>query len=182
MEAHLIEHCSPTLASIKTANLFMYTIPRVPEFADCLQRVNKILNKKGVYVEALQIREGRALIWVYRKSQLESRMQDQRVSKFLGTYGYQTEKLDKVILHLKERVLSAKKFPHEIGVFLGYPLADVVAFIKNEGKNSKCTGCWKVYTNECEARNLFKKYDKCKLIYAKMLSLGKSIRQLTVAA
>ena len=41
-------------------------------------------------------------------------------------------------------------FPHEIGVFLGYPLDDVKGFIKNEGKKYLMIGYWKVYSDLAE--------------------------------
>ena len=182
MESYLIRHCSPTLASIKMANLFSYSYSCVKEFAYDLQRVNQTLNAKGVYVENLRIRDGRALIWVYRKSQLEVRLQETKNRKFLKTCGYQSREIDSVITKLKKRISNTDDFPHEIGIFLGYPLADVVAFIKNGGKHSKCTGCWKVYSDECEAMRLFEMYEKCQKVYRKMFLLGKSVKQLTVAA
>ena len=182
MEAYLIKHCSPTLASIKTANLFTYAFRNRYKFLECLRRINQTLNKKGVYVEPLRIRDGRALIWVYRKSQLEQRLQETEISQFLATYGYKTKELTDVIVRLRERVIASEDFPHEIGILLGYPLPDIVAFIKNGGKNSKCTGCWKVYTDECEAMRLFDMYEKCTSIYVKLFAKGKSVPQLTVAA
>ena len=59
---------------------------------------------------------------------------------------------------LKSRLMHTDEFPHEIGIFLGYPLDDVKGFIDNAGQNSKCTGCWKVYCNECEAIKTFAKF------------------------
>jgi len=182
MENYLIKHCSPTLASIKTANLFSYAFSCAKEFEYDLQRVNKVLNEKGVYVESLRVRGGKALIWVYRKSQLEERLQQADIARFLELYGYQLKQLSDVVKRLKERVFDSEKFPHEIGVFLGYPLSDVIAFIKYGGKHSKCTGCWKVYTNEYEAVRLFEMYERCHKVYRKMFLLGKSVKQLTVAA
>ena len=182
MESYLIKHCSPTLASIKATNLFSYSFSSVKEFECDLQRANLTLNAKGVYIEKLRVRNGRALVWVYRKSQLEERLQERKISQFLESYGYQSKELAEVIDKLKARVTNAQNFPHEIGIFLGYPLADVKAFIKYGGKHSKCTGCWKVYTNECEAMRLFKMYERCQKIYHKLFSLGKSVTQLTVVA
>ena len=51
-----------------------------------------------------------------------------------------------------------EKFPHEIGLFLDYPLVDVIGFIRNTGKNCKCSGCWKAYGNAKEAEKTFCKY------------------------
>ena len=50
------------------------------------------------------------------------------------------------------------KFPHEIGIFLGYPLADVAGFIRNKGRNCKCIGTWKVYGDAFEKDSKPKPY------------------------
>lgn len=73
-------------------------------------------------------------------------------------------------------------FPHEIGLFLGYPLGDVEGFIRNRGQNCKCAGCWKVYCNELEAQKRFARIQKCRKVYARLWAQGRSVWQLTVAA
>ncbi len=78
-------------------------------------------------------------------------------------------------------VFRQEEFPHEIGIFLDYPLGDVIGFIKNSGQNYKCAGCWKVYCNECETLKLFHKYRKCRDIYRSLWQNGRSVVQLTVA-
>ena len=49
-----------------------------------------------------------------------------------------------------QKRLNTKNFPHEIGVFLGYPLDDVIGFI--EHKPYYLVGDWKVYQNVNEAK------------------------------
>ena len=61
---------------------------------------------------------------------------------------------------MRSRLAQREDFPHEIGLFLGYPLGDVIGFIKNAGQNCKCVGCWKVYCNECEAIKAFAMIEK----------------------
>ena len=70
----------------------------------------------------------------------------------------------------------------EIGLFLGYPLGDVAGFIRNRGKNCKCSGCWKVYCNELEAQKRFAQIQKCRQVYTRLWTQGRSLWQLTVAA
>ena len=82
---------------------------------------------------------------------------------------------------LKERLAESDRFPHEIGLFLGYPPKDVIAFIRNEGRNSKCTGCWKVYYDEKEAKQTFAKFKKCRDVYLRLWNQGRTVSQLTVA-
>ena len=97
-----------------------------------------------------------------------------------------SESLDKKLLRLQLRFADYKEdrqpFPHEMGVFLGYPLGDVIGFIKNAGQNCKCVGCWKVYCNECEAIKAFARFKKCTSVYVRLWNQGRSVRQLTVAA
>ena len=83
---------------------------------------------------------------------------------------------------LKSRIGENNEFPHEIGVFLDYPLGDVIGFITNEGRNFKCAGCWKVYCDECACRKTFEKYKKCRDVYVRLWQQGRSVLQLTVAA
>ena len=110
-------------------------------------------------------------------------MQRPCVHKFLAQLGYREFGVVDCIERLKNRFGAGGEFPHEIGLFLGYPLADVIGFIENAGRNCKCNGYWKVYSDECEAARLFAKFRHCKNIYAKLFdSRKRSIYQLTVAA
>lgn len=52
--------------------------------------------------------------------------------------------------------MRTKDFPHEIGLFLGYPLEDVQGFIENRAEGYKCVGCWKVYGDEEYAKQEFR--------------------------
>ena len=96
--------------------------------------------------------------------------------------GYGELDVDAAIERLKSRFDKGEDFPHEIGVFLDYPLGDVIGFIENSGHNYKCSGCWKVYCDECESRRLFAMYQKCRDIYTRLYEQGRSVFQLTVAA
>jgi hypothetical protein len=54
------------------------------------------------------------------------------------------------------------EFPHEIGLFLGYPPEDVAAFIENDGKNYACRTHWKVYHEPDAAREICARIDRAK--------------------
>ena len=53
LEHGLIEYCAPTLAGIKSANLFNYHFSSKDYAVQELNDLNQKLNEKGVYVEAL---------------------------------------------------------------------------------------------------------------------------------
>jgi hypothetical protein len=183
LEKALIGHCSPTLAGLKSANIVNYIFTTKSELMRELNLVHKMLNPKGVSVKLLRIRGDRALIYVYRRARVQDELKKPNVFNFLSEFGYETDRIDDCIEKLASRITSQLDFPHEIGLFLGYPLEDVIGFIENEGQNSRCVGCWKVYCNECEARKLFAKFEKCRAVYCDLFARGlRSVEQLTVAA
>ena len=73
-------------------------------------------------------------------------------------------------------------FPHEIGVFLEYPLLDVKGFLKNNGKNFIYSGYWKVYGNVNETIGKFRQYDKERNDTIRDIAAGKSIRDIVMEA
>ena len=183
MEKFLIEHCSPTLASLKTANLFNYTFEHIDELYGYLKVMNRQLSKKGVSITILRKYEHSALVYVYREKKLQADLEKPGVRAFMEKYGYPASPTAKqAVAMLRKRFAEGDGFPHEIGLFLSYPLGDVIGYIENAGRNSKCSGCWKVYCNECEAMKLFAKFDKCKAAYKRIFHEGKkTLTQLTVA-
>lgn len=180
LEKGLIEHCSATLAGLKSANLFNHRFSSRRDVLDELEIVNGKLNRRGVFVDALRWRDGSVLIYAYRKNSLEKELMQDGAVSLLSQYGYESCDVADCIELLKQRLAGSDCFPHEIGLFLGYPLPDVIGFIQNKGKNCKCCGPWKVYCNEHEAMRLFDKIKKCADVYSKVFSEGRCISKMTV--
>jgi len=182
-EESLIWHASPTLASIKTANLYSFRFQNVNECNETIQRFNELMNKKGIYIELLKNDGDLYLIYVYRKSHLQAVLSDRRVRDFLTEYRYSPDENTNGLLEtLRKRLNTAKDFPHEIGIFLGYPIEDVKAFIETKGCNSVLCGDWKVYHDEDAARCLFCKYKHCREIYMKVYREGRKLIDMLVSA
>ena len=177
----LIRHCSPTLAGIKTGNLFSCVCPCRKELTRLVSGLNKKLVPMGIRILPLRVCQGRALIYVYRPHALENDLTDHQARELLLRYGYTPDNLNACVMHLIRRLQSEKEFPHEIGLFLSYPPEDVLGFIDNKAFNHKCQGCWKVYGDEKAAKRIFEKHDLCSKIYFQQWKQGKSIEQLTVA-
>lgn len=182
LETCLIAHCAPTLASLKTASLFCLTVPDGEELEEQVRAWNSLLNGKGLFVTVLRRGTVKALIYVCRLSHLRADLQKPGVAEFLAGYGYRDMGAEAALNRLKIRLGEAAEFPHEIGVFLGYPLEDVEGFIRHGGKNCRCAGCWKVYGDADEAEKRFARFRKCREIYARLWNQGRSVWQLTVAA
>lgn len=181
LEQMIITYCAPTLAGIKTANLFNYKAENSSLLALEIERANSKLNSKGVFICKLKEWDDKALIYVYRREKLIFDLKQPMVHKLLAEKGYPSSDVDECIAQLTRRISSDKNFPHEIGTFLNYPIQDVLGFIEQKGKNFKISGLWKVYDNESEAIRLFAKFKKCTEIYSRVFANGKSLSQLTVA-
>lgn len=182
LERALIEQCSPTLANLKTGNLFSFPCNCATQLGVMVANWNAAFSCKGVSMRVLRIYNGKALIYVYRPARLAKDLQAPDVAEFLSEYGYAEQSPEYALSRLCQRLSQCEQFPHEIGLFLSYPLADVQGFIQHRGANYCCCGCWKVYCNVCETQRLFAKFQKCRCIYAKLFDSGRSILQLTVAA
>lgn len=182
IERSLIEHCSPTLASLKVGSLFSFLAPACSGLHAQIEQMNVLLEKKGLTLRLVKALDGRALCYLYRSSQLNAVLSDDQNAAFLRGQGYADMQPCCVLETLCRRLEENPDFPHEIGLFLGYPLGDVIGFIENKGRNCLCCGCWKAYTDACAAQKLFDKFGKCTRVYKKLYQSGRTLRELTVAA
>ena len=180
LERHLIQYCAPTLASLKTGSLFTLDYLHASELHTMLRIWNMRLNPKGVHLRALRCRGCRALVYVYRPDRLAGDLSGPEAAALLRRFGYTATDVEHALDTLGRRLGGQVDFPHEIGLFLGYPLCDVVGFIENGGKCEKCTGCWKVYGDEHAAQRQFCRFNKCRDVYTRLWSRGRSVTQLTV--
>lgn len=184
-EAFLVEQCAPVLAGIKPGNLFPYILRQDEELWALLDHWNERLAVKGVRVAAVKRcrQSGAYLIYVYRPAQVEAILARPEVAAFLRSYGYVPgQGIPQALRLLTRRLCMQEEFPHEVGIFLGYPLHDVQGFIRHKGQNSLCSGCWKVYAEPQKAQRLFRLYRLCTQVYRAQFRQGKSAVQLTVAA
>lgn len=180
-EEYLITHCSPTLASLKPASLFLYRFSSEEELYESVAVWDAKFQKKGIRITILRENTDTALIYVYRPEAMIRELSRPEINVFLLNIGYPSGTVDQLLAELRIRLQASTEFPHEIGVFLGYPLQDVLGFIKNHGSNCKGMGDWKVYGDLGEAQKTFAKFKKCREIYADLWHQGRTIWQLTVA-
>ena len=177
----MIRHCSPTLAGLKTGSLFSCRYETEEEVREDVRAMNRLLVPKGLRVLCLRYRAGLALIYLYRPDCLYRDLNDPTAAHLLADRGYPCANADRCVVALVEKLHECKEFPHEIGLFLGYPPVDVEGFIDHGAKDFKCVGDWKVYGDEEQARRTFARYRACTECYHAQWCSGKSVEQLTVA-
>ena len=118
---------------------------------------------------------------MYRPDRLKTDLSNSIACGMLKERSYPSENADRCIVELIKRLKTDKSFPHEIGLFLGYPAEDVDGFVRYGAKNAKSVGTWKVYGNEEEAKKKFALYKKCTGAYKNAYSKHKSFDRLVVS-
>ena len=83
----LIKHCSPTLAGIKTGNLFSLKTNGT-DLTPELSRLNKLLTDKGLRLIPLRRNGENALIYLYRPERLETDLNLPEAADILNEKGY----------------------------------------------------------------------------------------------
>lgn len=175
VDLQIVLQCAPTLAGLKISNLLI--LPRELE-----QRARLALGRIGLIGYRLAYDRKRVVMLVFKKELLVAYFQKKEVQTFLEAYGYGTKGFGAALVLFQKRyqdfVEKREDFPHEMGVFLGYPLCDVRGFIENRGDGFVLAGYWKVYENACATGRLFKLFDDRKDDMVCMLSKGYSLERI----
>lgn len=178
LEKLLADHCAPVFCHRKAANL-------VAARRELLDVLPEVLEGSNISWMKLCGCKKYCHILFYDKERLEQYLQREKHQSFLKEKGYGELKLPKQLELLAKRYENYQKqgspFPHEIGLFLEYPLADIEGFIRHQGKEALESGYWKVYGDVEEARAAFRLYDELKAALTAMLAAGFSFRECCVA-
>ncbi len=179
-EELIVDNCSPTLAGIKTGNLFSVKITEETDIYSEVRELNAELRSRGIRVIPLKKTDEYALIYLYRPGHLQKDLNDPQALEILKEKGYECDSPEHCIVQLIRRLKENKVFPHEIGLFLGYPPSDVACFMDHPCEGVKCCGCWKAYSKPETAKETFGRFEMCTRAYRRMNKQGKSLRQLAV--
>lgn len=175
MAVMLAIHCSPVLRGIKAANSITVNINES-------SNMSRLLAGTGISCRFLRTTGNKGILYLYREKAITNYLFSEEVWNFLKGYGYQNSNLVGMLDHLGNRLHQYSEgrisFPHELGVFLEYPLDDVKGFLINNGKNSYCSGYWKVYHNVSEALKTFRQYDAERDLVIGEIIEGKTIREI----
>ena len=181
-EQQLALHGAATLAGIKPASLICLSSAQMKRLSSQLKEYQGCFACKGISLEVLSHKAERVLLLVYRQSELEALLARPQSRRLLEKQGYScTSTLSACLQGLRQRLVTVTGFPHEIGLFLGYPLADVCGFIENHGENFKVCGYWKVYADTDEAKKIFEEYSECSREFCRHWRAGGFIGELAAA-
>ncbi|MBA4698938.1 MAG: DUF3793 family protein [Ruminococcus sp.] len=162
IESLFLYHASPVLRKAKPAVLITVK-------SECVNlwrsREKAMCKASGLCLKELKIKDNSSLFLIYDRYEIELAIRNEKSLCILAPFGYELNGSVDEFLNCLSARLASNDFPHEIGLFLGYPPGDVKAYIENEGKNCTCCGYWKVYEDVEAAQQMWAKIDEAQ-IYA----------------
>ena len=181
-EQTLAWHCAPSMAGIKAADLIAWAPPREGGPA-LLGHYIRLLADRGIRLWVLGSCRRRLLLLVFRPRELARCLEVPQARAMLAQSGYPIERgLYAMLGQLRRRLRDDGHFPHEIGLFLGYPPGDVAGFLRDGGRGCKLCGPWKVYGDEEEAMRRFAAFRRCRRALSRHLAQGRSLAQVFPSA
>lgn len=174
LASYLALEAAEVLAGVKPANLI--SIP--DQVSPCGQNPCQLWRKYGkeiigattLEVYELADRDNSILILLYQPEALNNLLKSASVRAILRRAGYTDDAdLDSVNDRLALRI-NTGAFPHEIGIFLGYPLKDVAGFMGLAKIPFACQGPWKIYGDPSVSLKLAETFRWCRRQMAKGLA------------
>lgn len=175
IETQLALQCAPLVTGLKVSNLLIIQ-------NDNTVIVKEILKGTGIVCSILHISDGKTIFLLYKESDMKAYLSQKRVRTLLAQLGYGNYELKNLLMLFRKRYKKYMNgeigFPHEMGLFLGYPVEDVHGFIKHTGKNFLYSGYWKVYKNLPLKMQLFQSFEQARERVIQLISCGISIREI----
>jgi len=173
----LIKYCSPVFANLKPSYLIM--VKNEPNLNKEANQLKPLLKKNGFRLRELGGCKNVRRYLLFNEESLTKSVFTSENLNLLKALNYKITTLDSLLTQIYKRLENNKNdFPHEIGIFLGYPFKDTIGFINNKGEGEKYCGYWKVYANVEQAKKNFQSFDMCKEQYCKEFEKGCPFEEL----
>lgn len=178
LTAHLMLECSEVLAGVKPANL----ISLVNRTRPCGRNLYQLWHShheelaarlSNLTIRVLQTRQRALLLLCYNHEHLERHLAHAGIRTLLHKAGYESDAPSEGLLaELCRRIGENDSFPHEIGLFIGYPAKDVAAFMGLVNLPFACQGPWKIYGNPLQSLGLAEQFRCCRQKMSDILATG----------
>ena len=178
-EGTLISLAAATLCGVKPASLVSF--PKAIFVKECAKVVawNKVLHVSGKRIRVVRRGEELFLLFIYDRCLVEAVLLQEGVSSYLAHKGYDVAGgVDGVLQELFSRLSRTVSFPHEVGVFLGYPLEDVAGYERHAGTKSKFCGSWAVYGDVAAAQAKMALYKRCSAFCTALFDSGSDFESI----
>ncbi len=161
----IISILGPVLLGAKPAELI--SLPKYDnQLANKLEDIEKYIGKSRIiYYRMFEYKNTSIKVLFYNPKALNDHLEDKRNFKFLTAMGYPKEYCLYGYLQSLINKIEQGYIPDEIGIFLGYPLKDVIGFMGHPSLKLTKIDSWRVYGDpEISDKKLKEIYNaKCKI-------------------
>lgn len=181
LDERIVRFCAPVLTGIKTGGLFNTCDMAYTTLCHEVVEARARLNRFGIDIRLFFGKGKMPLAYVYRVEALARDLQDAQTQAFLAPLGYNEFDVQSALSQLAKRLYHYDGFPHEIGLFLSYPLADVKDFVQFGSRCAKRQGYWCVFHNEEQADKCFCAFDESHAVCISRYREGQPLEALALA-
>lgn len=132
-------------------------------------RQEDVLRRLGLPWRSLRTRENGTLTIFYDPALLSRTLSQQGVERYLVRRGYVKSDTPELWLEQLAERFEKEDFPHEVGLFLGYPLKDVVGFISARSRTTY-QGSWRIYGKKEPSLSLMNRFRKARALAENIVS------------
>jgi hypothetical protein len=162
----LLLRLSPTILGVKPAELINIKFKTLEKLHDSFKGYSEL--------EYIEVRDfphlNRKQLFFYHKESLREVIAGKANQKFLIKIGYPSAFDINIYLDIIIKKLQSDTFPHEIGIFLGYPLKDVIGYMGlSPLKLVKING-WRYYGSENLSVMHYKRFVKARDVFRVFLN------------
>lgn len=157
----LIDKIGATLVGAKPAELLNVSVDGPKKYN--WEQMKKLLKgHKEIKIVEIRDRSNKKQVLFYHRKSLDSTLRQKPNLKFLTGLDYPPHYslegyVDCLISKIRE-----EKFPHEIGVFLGYPLKDVLGFLGHPSLKLADIKGWRIYGDKTLSYKTYHKFHQAR--------------------
>lgn len=181
--------CMPTLMKSKPSSMVSFHKRYIIDESKFYNVLKSELSKFSCEYETLYESDKIYYILIYQEELLKEVLAAFSNHRILLECGYKkgAYHFASNIMNFKARfhefkLSKNKNFPHEAGIFLGYPIKDVEEYIKNNGENYALCGYWKVYHNIEDASKTFQYFKDLREVAINRFFSGKDLCDIQICA
>lgn len=173
----LVKRIGATIAGVKPAELL--NIPYHYYYSSQWQETREALTSPGgLEIVEVKKKDNKVQVLFYHRDSLGKVLGRRSNYHFLVDSGYPREyTLERYLGCLLER-LRGEEFPHEIGVFLGYPLKDVKGFLGHPSLKLVEIKGWRIYGHRELSYRTYNRFREARKRVEEMLEGNMSLENI----
>ncbi|NLT95334.1 MAG: DUF3793 family protein [Clostridia bacterium] len=157
----LLVKLSPTIIGVKPAELINIKFGALEK---CRRYFGPFTDFKYMEIRDFT-RLGRKQLFFYHRQCLMEVLNNEENKKFLIKLGYPSAFDINHYLAILAKKLQSNSFPHEIGIFLGYPLKDVLGYMGLSSQKVIKVKGWRYYGDESLSLLQYNKFLKARDVF-----------------